>query len=100
MDEALNLGIVVAFLILTSFVLGATVMFVLESKRPRPAPLWLIVAKNLIWTAWVGYAFLAWEAPSGIVTIDPGWWAAIGGATLIASLVAFGLEVRAAVRVR
>jgi hypothetical protein len=69
----------------------------LVSFQPRAAPLWLILARNLIWIGWVAYAFLAWDAPRGIVRIDPGWWAAIGGFTLIASLVASGLELRTVV---
>jgi hypothetical protein len=87
-------ALLVAMLVLTSFVLGASVMWSLESKRPRRQPMWLTVARHLMMIGWAATVFFGRGLPSGFYFIDQRWMALLGVFAVAASVLAFFLEIR------
>jgi hypothetical protein len=93
-DDLLRLGALTIMLMLTSFGLGAMVMWSLESRRPRVPPLWLVVLKWLMLIGWAAYGFVGHGAPTGIVAIDPLWWTLLGIVAIGAGVLGLVIEVR------
>jgi len=96
--DLVELSVLVLLLLVMSFVLGAAVMWSLESKRPRRQPLWLMLTGHVAFIGLAGFIFITNEAPRGVVTIDPVWWTAMGVFTIVAGVMATALQVRQYVR--
>lgn len=89
-----DLSFLVATLMLISFVLGASVMWSLESKAPRAQPMWLVVARHLAMVGIVATVFFRPGATEGQTIIDPSWTTALGIVAVVLASVAFAAEVR------
>ncbi len=87
-------ALLVAMLVLSSFVLGASVMWSLESKRPRWQPMWLTAARHLMMIGWLATLFFGRGIPSGFYFIDQTWMTLLGVFAVGASVLAFFLEIR------
>lgn len=92
--DLLFAALVVAMLVLSSFVLGASVMWTLESKAPRWPPVWLMIARHVVTIGWVATVFFGRGAPAGFYFIGPEWMTALGVFAIGASVLAFVLEIR------
>jgi hypothetical protein len=79
---------------LISFVLGASVMWSLESKRPRRQPLWLIIAGQVAFIGIGTFTFVTNEPPRGVITIDPVLWTAMGIFVVAGGVLAMDLQLR------
>jgi protein-S-isoprenylcysteine O-methyltransferase Ste14 len=86
---------IIAFTTMAGFVLGASVMWRLEGRDRRAQPIWLVVSRNAMFIGFSGWSLFGQEASNGpVVTIDPGWWTALGVTAVGAFVVAFVLEIR------
>jgi len=95
-----QVAFLVLALVLLAFTLGATVAWRLEARPPLVTPLWLVLIRNVSSLVLVAYLVVTSEPPSGVITVDPLWWSVLEGFMVVASLVAFLLELRHALRSR
>jgi hypothetical protein len=91
--EIARMALLGVALLLLAFTLGAVISWRLEGRQRRVLPLWLVITQNVSWLALVAY-LVTGEPPSGVITIDPLMWNVGAAAIIVASLLAFALEVR------
>ena len=96
----LDVGLLFVALMLVSFTLGAVVMWRLEGRDRIVPPIWLVIARHVSQIALVAYLVIANDPPTGIVTIDPLWWALLEAFMVVATLAIVPLEIRQRLRSR
>lgn len=93
MDDLLRFGALGFLLLLTGFVLGAGVMWSVGARRLGVQPTWFVLLRWLTFIGWAGYGFLGNPAPTGTVTIDPGWWMLLGVFAIGAGVLGLVIEL-------
>jgi hypothetical protein len=93
--EPTDVVLLIGLLMLVAFVLGASIMWSLEGRDRRAQPLWLVITRYLMMLGLTTWTFFGPLRDGRDAIMDPAIGTVLGILAAAATVLAFGLELRA-----